>query len=879
MAPEPTTSAIFRALRSGTTTSLLKSAVESGSGPHVHSLHLATLFGFAVAQPLFDLIGRHPEFLVAQGIGTADRVAFALGLALALPLCGWGVLVLLNQLSTWLETATAVLSVGFLSGVLALQVFARTIPSPGLLLVTGAVGTGLGVIWAYFRFSGLRYFLTALSPSLFVFPAVFLLGSPLWNRRSEPFEMPRVDSSTPVVMVIFDELPAISLLSPDGQIDPVRYPNLATLTREAHWFRNASTVSEGTLISIPVILNGLYPRPGSYRLPTWSDHPRSLFALLRHSHHLNIHENITQLAPPDISTAKLDPALLFSDLKIVYLHQLLPSDLAARLPPITGSWKNFAVGTENGPTQWTEFKADWSVRGGQFQDFIQSIQRTRRPGLHFLHSMLPHASWKYLPDGRLYTMLEKPGVAGVVGPNDEGLDVNQWLEDKWPAIQAYKRHLLQVAYVDKLVGDLVARLKEQGLYEQTLLILTSDHGASFLPGDSRRRITLSNYPGVICIPLIVKEPFQEKGRAHDRNVETIDILPTILDILAIDVPWQLDGASALSSQPERPLKVAYSDQGKQFTFDARLPAREEFVEHKLDLFGSGEWSSLFQAGPYPALVGKELAGLRIGKARSNDPVFALDGGNFFRSVDLGNSFLLCLIRGKLEFSGENRKPFHLAIAVNGVIRATTRTSPVLDGNRVFTGMVDPSSFVDGLNRVEAFLIEEKRNHPNLRRLRRGGSPLFVEKTEGGEEYLVYESGNFAPFQQGVIKGWVVGGETETPERFFVGGWVVDQQESALVSSVVALVNGEVVATGFTQFERPEAVKMFENPALLLSGFRLEFHLPVDSAPGAARVRVLAVSGGVAGELNYPRDTHFWPFSPQFRPDLHLGRDSNLQGGR
>ena len=204
---------------------------------------------------------------------------------------------------------------------------------------------------------------------------------------------------------------------------------------------------------------------------------------------------------------------------------------------------------------------------------------------------------------------------------------------------------------------------------------------------------------------------------------------------------------------------------------------------------------------------------------------------------------------------------------------------VLDGNRVFTGMVDPSSFVDGLNRVEAFLIEEKRNHPNLRRLRRGGSPLFVEKTEGGAEYLVYESGNFAPFQQGVIKGWVVGGETETPERFFVGGWVVDQQESALVSSVVALVNGEVVATGFTQFERPEAVKMFENPALLLSGFRLEFHLPVDSAPGAARVRVLAVSGGVAGELNYPRDTHFWPFSPQFRPDLHLGRDSNLQGGR
>ena len=83
-----------------------------------------------------------------------------------------------------------------------------------------------------------------------------------------------------------------------------------------------------------------------------------------------------------------------------------------------------------------------------------------------------------------------------------------------------------------------------------------------------------------------------------------------------------------------------------------------------------------------------------------------------------------------------------------------------------------------------------------------------------------------------------------------------------MSSVVALVNEQVVATGRTQFDRPEAVKMFENPALLPSGFRLEFHLPVDITPRTARVRVLAVSAGVAGELHYPRDIRFWPFSPE-----------------
>ncbi len=126
----------------GQETSPLKNSHDSG--PWAHSLHLATLFSFAVAQPLFDQIGRHPEFLVAQGIGRAGLLPFSLGLALALPLCAWGALVLLNTLSRQLETATAVLLVGLLSGVLALQAFSRTITAPGPLLATEAVGVGPG---------------------------------------------------------------------------------------------------------------------------------------------------------------------------------------------------------------------------------------------------------------------------------------------------------------------------------------------------------------------------------------------------------------------------------------------------------------------------------------------------------------------------------------------------------------------------------------------------------------------------------------------------------------------------------------------------------------------------------------------------------------
>ena len=845
-------------------TSFLKSTEDLGFGPGIHSLHLATLFGFAVAQPLLDLIGQHPEFLVAHGIRPLSLFAFVFCLGIGVPLSGWGVLFLLDQISRRVETVTAVFFIVMLSGLMALQVLDQVISAPSPLLITEAVGVGLGLGWAYSSLPRLRYFLTVLSPSILVFLVVFLFRSPLLHRENEFEEMPHGKSLTPVVMVILDELPSISLLGEDGKIDPVRYPNLATLSKEAHWFKNASTVSEGTLISIPSILNGLYPEPGKVLLPTWANHPRSLFSILKDSHHLNIHENITQLAPFQMPNNNLDLFMFLSDLRLLYLHLLLPHDLSSQLVPITESWKNFSFGPDSEPTKWENLKADWSVRGEQFRDFIQSIQNTDKPGFHFLHSMLPHASWKYLPDGRMYALFEKAGVAGVLGPNNKGRDVNQWLEDEWLVIQAYKRHLLQVSYVDKLVGELVSHLKKKNLYEQSLIVLTSDHGTAFLSGNSRRRITPSNHPGVISIPLIVKEPFQTQGFTSDRNVETIDILPTMLELLEIDISWDLDGVSALESLPERPFKVAYSDNGKRFTFDARLPEREQLLKRKLDLFGSGQWSTLFEAGPYPILVGKQLSSLRIGNSRIEDPFFDLNGSHFFRNVDLNSPFLLCLIRGTLDFryKHENVGPFQLAVAVNGVIRGTTQTSPVLNENSVFTGMVNPTSFVNGLNLVEVFLIEGSKKRPHIRRLQQKDRPLFLEETKRGKEHLVYGNGDSKSVQKGIIKGWVVGGKTEIPNQYFVGGWVVNQQKRSLVSSVLVLVNEEVVATGITQFERTEAVEMFKNQSLLSSGFRLEFQLSEEVLQQAPKVRVMAVSSDVVGELNYPQNNQFWTFGSE-----------------
>ncbi len=60
---------------------------------------------------------------------------------------------------------------------------------------------------------------------------------------------------------------------------------------------------------------------------------------------------------------------------------------------------------------------------------------------------------------------------------------------------------------------------------------------------------------VMHVPLFIKEPFQESGRTSDRNVESIDVLPTIAELLDVEIPWRVDGVSATDeTRPERPLK-------------------------------------------------------------------------------------------------------------------------------------------------------------------------------------------------------------------------------------------------------------------------------------------------------------------------------------
>ena len=102
-----------------------------------------------------------------------------------------------------------------------------------------------------------------------------------------------------------------------------------------------------------------------------------------------------------------------------------------------------------------------------------------------------------------------------------------------------------ITEVDDYVGRVLAFLRETGQYDDTLIVLTCDHGEQL--GDHHLLGKLGYFDESFRIPLIVRDPSPEarasRGRIVDAFTETIDVLPTILEWVGQPVPRPCDGAS------------------------------------------------------------------------------------------------------------------------------------------------------------------------------------------------------------------------------------------------------------------------------------------------------------------------------------------------
>ena len=104
-------------------------------------------------------------------------------------------------------------------------------------------------------------------------------------------------------------------------------------------------------------------------------------------------------------------------------------------------------------------------------------------------------------------------------------------------------YLAEITYVDQGVGELIAKLKEMNLYDNTLIILNADHGEGFGEHDFwYHGSTL--FDEMSRVPLIIKPPRTTKLKKEVRGVvRNIDVVPTILDYCNLEMPATWDGQS------------------------------------------------------------------------------------------------------------------------------------------------------------------------------------------------------------------------------------------------------------------------------------------------------------------------------------------------
>ncbi|HEX5474269.1 MAG TPA: sulfatase-like hydrolase/transferase [Vicinamibacterales bacterium] len=693
-------------------------------------LHLGALAGFAVAQPLYDVLRHSGEFFVAHRVDRIDVLLLVLSVSVVLPLALGLPVWIVSRASQRAASAVMIVLVGLLVALVALGAAShRTYAGPAELIAVAGVH-GIVASLMYWQFASARLFLTVLSPAAIVFPLVFVLGPAM-----RPFVSPNdptrnaaavIDGSTPIVFVIFDQLPLTSLLDPSGGLDAHAFPGFAALAADAIWYRNASSTADFTGWAVPSLLSGAYPRPTA--LPIAADYPANLFTALGSRYRFEVIEPITHLCPqrlcPDRSESRAARQLsMLSDLSVVYARIVLPKALATGLPRLTNGWRDFISG-QNWRRRWVTARDD--DRRDVMKRLIASIHAgDPQPTLYFAHVLLPHEPYIYLSDGRQFT---DPDMIGL------GLD-GVWASDPWFAHQTYRRHLLQVSYVDSLVGRLVDKLKQERLYDRALVVVTADHGVSFRHDQPWKGFRSATMADTVPVPLFVKPPHHTGAEVSDRNVQAIDVLPTVLDLVHARAPFRMAGVSAVGTAPAATEKrVYYAGASRTAHLPASLrDAVIEGAERKAAIFGgpSRMWEP--DAAPFPALVGRPVSEVTVGAPST----LSLDLADAWRygKVDLDADFIPARVSGRIYgHAAEISVP--LAIAVNGTIEATTKSAGrPLPSAGTWAALVPPSALHDGFNAIDVFEIASKDGDAVLHRaLHSGRRPANLNLVLGDAEY-------------------------------------------------------------------------------------------------------------------------------------------------
>jgi arylsulfatase A-like enzyme len=528
---------------------------------------LGVTVGAAVGT-LFALSGRHRERTL-----TRAHYEIAASLTLALAFLANLVSVPLLSRSQYIAGSTAVLLIAVFTGGLTSNVrlvqtaFLANPWVASLLLLAGpwiawealpghsnAIRAGAALAltvaivmsawfrhcWGAIRIRPLKVRAVMASAILLVFlfaGRFFGIPSPTHAKQSAEVSVSRRCN---VVLITMDTVRADHLGVDGYERDTT--PNLQNLAREATVYSRAFATSDQTLTTHASIFTGLYPSwHGAYYAPPDFPEGRPLSPnSITLAEVLRSHGYWT--AAVVANHGFLDPSFGFSRGFAVYDHpaavRLFKRGKVFYIREGVRRLLSLVMDT-------SRFEATTLLAADINHQALNSLDHAGAAAPFFLFLNYMDAHSPYFPPQPFNRLF--PGRDARFDMFDL-LDLGAAVQTgKRPIRETERSHLISqydggIAYIDSQIGDLLTRLRQRGLYENTLIIVTSDHGEAF--GD--RKLLLGHalgsvYQDVVHVPLLIKYPGQHKAEQSDGLVSQVDLMPTVLDVTGIAMPAGLQG--------------------------------------------------------------------------------------------------------------------------------------------------------------------------------------------------------------------------------------------------------------------------------------------------------------------------------------------------
>lgn len=702
-----------------------------------NGLVLLGLAGLAVAEPVLDLFGRNPEAFVANDLTRFEILVFALVAVLAVPMV---LLVLeLPAYAVGRKVGDGVHGafVGILAAMLGLRWLRLLDVDATLVVAAGAIALGVAVAVGQRRVGAVRKGLRFLALAPVLYLALFIVASDASRLLSDPAAAagaPPVfttDERPPIVWLILDEFPLSTLIDEQGQIDEQRFPGFAELAARSHWFRNSYSNAALTQYAVPSMLSGT--RATGTQLPIYADYPRNLFTLLAGEYDIWQYQVFTDLCPRDVCPESeqvlpqgggLTRAL--TDATVVYGHQVLPRDWRVELPQVDKSWGGFIGDT--GPRDPAEVEAENRARNDAANEHWQDLGDGRSAAnqaavlgeliddldadptgqLWFAHVALPHAPWEITPFGH-QNSVDAPLVNADFW--DEWDDERQQFE----ARHLRQRHLLQAGVLDQRIDALMDRMDELGIWDESLVIVTSDHGNSLLPPVMGRRPTPTSMHEVFRQPTFVKLPGQTSGEIHDEVASTIDLLPSLVDALdvEVDVGWAFDGHSLFDGSPaETTMRVMTQRPAPREVNPSFQDYLDTVVARHAEDFPRDGWLGVAAVGDYADVVGQPIASIEL----EDDQGWRarILQAPELREIDLELGLIPITIQGAIRLpDGIGAPPEEILLTLNGTVAGVGGGWFEQDGEWFFSGLVAEQFFVEGANDVQVLIPTGSPDDPRF----------------------------------------------------------------------------------------------------------------------------------------------------------------------